>query len=161
MCDVTKFSACFKVSISDVKGLKGREWGSCVSPASWGWFSPTLRRGFLKLNSILSSCRVKDLEAVQHAGCSTKLWTLLISKTICRKVSVCMLVWRNVGWFHQHDKHYTLHPKIYILHVGSPTATAPYILMQEHLPYSWRSGVIWSRKHVLHSCSNNSCCKIK
>ena len=101
MCDVTKFVACFKVSINDVKGLKGRESGSYVSPAGWGRFSPILRRGFLKLNSILSSCTVKDLKAVQRAGCSTKLWTLLISNTICRKVSVCVLVWRNVGWFHQ------------------------------------------------------------
>lgn len=125
MCDVTKFIACFKVSISDVKGLKGRESGSCVSPAGWGRFSPILRRGFPKLNSILSSCRVKDLEAVQHAGCSTKLWTLLISKTICRKVSVCMLVWRNVGWFHQHDKHYTLHPKILYTTGEKPYSDSP------------------------------------
>ena len=33
MRDVTKFIAYFKVSISDVKGLKGRESGLCVSPA--------------------------------------------------------------------------------------------------------------------------------
>ena len=34
-----------------------------------------------------------------------------MSKTICWKVSVCVLVWRNVGWFHQHNKHYILHRK--------------------------------------------------
>ena len=49
-----------------------------------------------------------------------------MSKTICRKVSVSVLAWRNVGWFHQRNKHYILHPKIYILHVGSPTGTASY-----------------------------------
>ena len=43
-------------------------------PAEVG-FLPFYLHGFLKVNSILtcSSCRVKDLEAVQCAGCSTKL----------------------------------------------------------------------------------------
>ena len=62
MCNVTKFIAYFKVSISDIKGLKGRESGLCVSPASWGQFSPILRHGFLKLNSYLVAAESKILK---------------------------------------------------------------------------------------------------
>ena len=53
---------------------------------------PFYKHGFLKLHLVFSGCRVQDLEAIRA------------------------LMWRSVGWFHQHNKHYNLHTKIYRPH---------------------------------------------
>ena len=90
-------------------------------------FTCWLRSGFshfMNIDSLsftwyFSSSRVQDLEAVRCAGCSARLWTLQKSKKrskTCRKVSAHALKWRNVGWFHQHNKHYNLHTKIFKTH---------------------------------------------
>ena len=55
---------------------------------------------------------------------SVNVYNYKLSKT-CRKVSARELVRRNVHWFHQHNKHYILHTKIYKpQRVLSPSGTA-------------------------------------
>ena len=74
-------------------------------------FLPFFEHRFLELHLVFSSCRVLDQEAVRCAECSTGLWTLQMSKNTritSRKVSAHALMWRNVGWFHQHNKRYNI-----------------------------------------------------
>lgn len=70
---------------------------------------------------------------------------------LCRRLkqSVGKLVFayqcgENVGWFRQDNKHYILH-----IHAKPYRDSILHILMHEDLPHSRRSGVIWSRKHVI------------
>ena len=103
-----------KFKISDAQLLTGRESGSCVSPAGWGQVSPTL---WACIDSFSFTWYLVAAESsVQDVQQDSELCSCLKAIEDLWKVSAHALVWRYVGWFHQHNKNYNLHTKIYKPH---------------------------------------------
>ena len=69
-------------------------------------FLPFYEQRLFELQLVFSSCRVQDLDAVQCAGCSARLWTLQMSQNVRKPVGKEVLkhLVINFRYFHHRSQ---------------------------------------------------------